>query len=55
MTLVYDDGDGRYLYVKGAPEVVLERSTMPPDEAASIEATAEVGFQGAEGAGGRRA
>ena len=41
MTLVYDEGDGRHLYVKGAPEVVLERSTMPPDEAASIEATAE--------------
>ena len=40
MTLVYDEGDGRYLYVKGAPEV-LDRSTMPPDEAASIEATAE--------------
>ena len=41
MTLVYDEGDGRYLYVKGAPEVVLDRPTMPPDEAASIEATAE--------------
>ena len=25
MTLVYDEGDGRYLYVKGAPEVVLDR------------------------------
>ena len=54
MTLVYDEGDGRYLYVKGAPEVVLDRSTMPPDEAASIEATAEVGFQGAEGAAAQR-
>jgi Ca2+-transporting ATPase len=41
MALVYDQDDGRRLYVKGAPEVVLERSTMPADESASIEAVAE--------------
>jgi Ca2+-transporting ATPase len=41
MALVYDEGVERRLYVKGAPEVVLERSTMALDEAASIEATAE--------------
>jgi Ca2+-transporting ATPase len=41
MTLLYDEGGRRHLYVKGAPEVVLERSTMAPDEAASIEAAAE--------------
>ena len=41
MALVYDEGDGRRLYVKGAPEVVLERSTASADEIASLEAVAE--------------
>jgi P-type Ca2+ transporter type 2C len=41
MALVYDRDDGRHLYVKGAPEVVLERSTMPADETASIGSVAE--------------
>lgn len=41
MTLVYEEEDGPRVYVKGAPEVVLERSTVEADEAASIEAVAE--------------
>jgi P-type Ca2+ transporter type 2C len=41
MALVYAEGDGRRLYVKGAPEVVLELSTMSADEIASLEAVAE--------------
>jgi Ca2+-transporting ATPase len=40
MARVYDEHDGRRVYVKGAPEVVLERSTAQADEAASIEAVA---------------
>ncbi|HET6643449.1 MAG TPA: cation-transporting P-type ATPase, partial [Gaiellaceae bacterium] len=41
MALVYGGDDGRHLYVKGAPEVVLERSTLSADESAAIEAVAE--------------
>ncbi|MEX2613498.1 MAG: cation-transporting P-type ATPase [Gaiellaceae bacterium] len=41
MTLVYEESDGARVYVKGAPEVLLERSTLEADEAASIEALAE--------------
>ncbi|HEX2495696.1 MAG TPA: cation-transporting P-type ATPase [Gaiellaceae bacterium] len=41
MALVYARDDGRHLYVKGAPEVVLERSTLSADESAAIEAVAE--------------
>jgi Ca2+-transporting ATPase len=41
MALVYDQGETRRLYVKGAPEVLLERSKAPADEAASIVAMAE--------------
>ena len=31
MSLVYDEASGARLYVKGAPEVVLERSELAPD------------------------
>jgi Ca2+-transporting ATPase len=41
MALVYEQDDGRRLYVKGAPEVVLERSTSAAEETASIEAIAD--------------
>jgi len=41
MTVVYKEEDGSRAYVKGAPEVVLERSTVEDDEAASMEAVAE--------------
>jgi Ca2+-transporting ATPase len=41
MTLVYEESDGACVYVKGAPEVLLERSTLEAVEAASIEALAE--------------
>jgi Ca2+-transporting ATPase len=41
MTLVYEDAGGTRVYVKGAPEVVLERSALSGDEAASIEGVAE--------------
>ena len=42
MTLVFEEEDGPLrVYVKGAPEVVLKRSTVEGDEAASIEAVAE--------------
>ena len=41
MALVYDQGETRRLYVKGAPEVLLERSKAPADEVASIVAMAE--------------
>ena len=41
MTLVYEDVGGPRVYVKGALEVVLERSALDADEAASIEAVAE--------------
>ncbi len=41
MARVYEEGDGSHLYVKGAPEVVLERSTMRAEESASIEAVAK--------------
>lgn len=42
MTLVYEEEGGPpRVYVKGAPEVVLERSTVEPDGVAAIEAVAE--------------
>jgi len=41
MTLVYEESDGARVYVKGAPEVLFERSTLEAGEAASIEAVAE--------------
>jgi Ca2+-transporting ATPase len=41
MTLVYEEEDGPRLYVKGAPEVIFERSTVEGDEAGLIEAVAE--------------
>jgi P-type Ca2+ transporter type 2C len=41
MALVYADGERAHLYVKGAPEVLLEHSRTEPDEAATIEAVAE--------------
>ena len=41
MARVYEEDSGSHVYVEGAPEVVLERSTMPADESASIEAVAE--------------
>ena len=31
MSLLYDEASGAHLYVKGAPEVVLERSDLAPD------------------------
>jgi calcium-translocating P-type ATPase len=40
MTLVYDEQDGSRLYVKGALEVVLERS-VPTDDAAAVGDVAE--------------
>ena len=56
MTLVYDEGDGRYLYVKGG----AGGRARPLDDAAGRSCldrgdSREVGFQGAEGAGGRPA
>jgi len=41
MTLVYEDVRGRRAYVKGAPEIVLERSALEAGAADSIEAVAE--------------
>jgi Ca2+-transporting ATPase len=41
MGLLYEEADGPHLYVKGAPEVVLERSDLKPDGVASITAAAE--------------
>ena len=41
MTLVYEEEDGPRVYVKGAPEIILERSAVEADEVASIEAVAE--------------
>ncbi|HSF61374.1 MAG TPA: cation-transporting P-type ATPase [Gaiellaceae bacterium] len=41
MTLIYEESDGVRAYVKGAPEVVLERSTMAAREVAELEAAAE--------------
>ena len=41
MTVVYEEADGARAYMKGAPEVVLERSTVEDAEAASMEAVAE--------------
>jgi len=41
MGLVYDEEDGSHLYVKGAPEVVLERSAAHAEEAAALEALAD--------------
>ena len=41
MTLLYDEEDGCRLYVKGAPEVVLERSTTQTDDTAAMEDVAK--------------
>ena len=41
MSLVYEEESGSRLYVKGAPEVVLQRSTASSGAAASLEAVAE--------------
>jgi Ca2+-transporting ATPase len=40
-TLVYEEEDGLRAYVKGAPELVLERSAVGGEESASIDALAE--------------
>ena len=41
MTLVYEEENGARVYVKGAPEVVLERSTSRPTPFALLEDVAE--------------
>ena len=41
MTLVYEEEDGLALYVKGAPEVILERSSVASEDATLVEAAAE--------------
>jgi Ca2+-transporting ATPase len=41
MSLLYEEGSGSCLYVKGAPEVVIERATDGTADAAAMEAVAE--------------
>jgi Ca2+-transporting ATPase len=41
MSLVYEELDGPRLYVKGAPEIVLERSTAASEDAVATETVAE--------------
>ena len=55
MSLVYEEESGSRLYVKGAPEVVLQRSTVERRRRLAGRRRGGLGLQGTEGARRRRA